>query len=75
MTLNKTLYAQRAQIGEHYCHTRRKGIFHQDWISQTLSALAATPNLSPDLSPAQLQGIAQFTGTPIVAYAPYHCPE
>ncbi len=36
-----------------------------------MSALAAAPNLSL----TQMQGIAQFTGAAIVAYAPYHCPE
>ncbi|MEN9260661.1 MAG: hypothetical protein Q6L60_06825 [Thermostichus sp. HHBFW_bins_43] len=70
-TLNEALYAQGAQIGERYCTARREGISHQDWISQTLSALATAPNLSL----AQMQGIARFTGAAIMAYAPYHCPE
>lgn len=70
-TLNETLYAQGAQIGERYCTARREGTSHQDWIAQTLSALAAAPNLSL----VQMQGIAQFTGAAIVAYAPYHCPD
>ncbi|MFQ3584033.1 MAG: hypothetical protein SNJ85_03740 [Cyanobacteriota bacterium] len=70
-TLNETLYAQGAQIGERYCTARREGTSHQDWISQTLRALAATPNLSV----VQMQAIAQFTGAAILAYAPYHCPE
>lgn len=70
-TLNETLYTQGAQIGERYCTARREGASHQDWISQTLGALAAAPNLSV----AQMQGIAQFTGAAILAYAPYHCPD
>ncbi len=70
-TLNEALYTQGAQIGQRYCTARRQGTSHQDWIAQTLSALAAAPNLSL----TQMQGIAQFTGAAIVAYAPYHCPE
>ncbi|MEN9201751.1 MAG: hypothetical protein Q6K80_00095 [Thermostichus sp. DG_1_6_bins_120] len=70
-TLNETLYTQGAQIGERYCAARRRGTSHQDWISQTLETLAATPNLSL----GQMQGIARFTGAAILAYAPYHCPD
>ncbi|MDX2272474.1 MAG: hypothetical protein NW237_11090 [Cyanobacteriota bacterium] len=69
--LPEGLYQQGSQIGASYCQARQAGIPAQQWMQQHLNTLASTP----DLSVAQMQSIAVFTGAAVHAYAPYFCPE